>query len=71
MVAWHGNYAPYKYDLRRFAPVGPYLFDHADPSIFTVLTSPSETPGTANVDFVIFPRAGWSPKIPSGRPGIT
>ena len=55
VVAWHGNYAPYKYDLRRFSPVGPLLFDHADPSIFTVLTSPSETPGTANVDFVLFP----------------
>ncbi len=55
VVAWHGNYAPYKYDLRRFSPVGPVLFDHADPSIFTVLTSTSETPGTANLDFVIFP----------------
>jgi homogentisate 1,2-dioxygenase len=55
VVAWHGNYAPYKYDLRRYSPVGPVLFDHADPSIFTVLTSPSETPGTANVDLVIFP----------------
>ncbi|HWX47451.1 MAG TPA: homogentisate 1,2-dioxygenase [Roseomonas sp.] len=55
VVAWHGNYAPYKYDLRRYSPVGPLLFDHADPSIFTVLTSPSDTPGTANVDFVIFP----------------
>jgi homogentisate 1,2-dioxygenase len=55
VVAWHGNYAPYKYDLRRYSPVGPILYDHADPSIFTVLTSPSETPGTANVDFVIFP----------------
>jgi homogentisate 1,2-dioxygenase len=54
VVAWHGNYAPYKYDLRHFSPVGPILFDHADPSIFTVLTSPSETPGTANIDFVIF-----------------
>ena len=55
VVAWHGNYAPYKYDLRRFSPVGALLFDHADPSIFTTLTSPSETPGTANIDFVIFP----------------
>ncbi|SHM51906.1 homogentisate 1,2-dioxygenase [Roseovarius litoreus] len=54
VVAWHGNYYPYKYDLRRYSPVGPVLFDHADPSIFTVLTSPSETPGTANIDFVIF-----------------
>ncbi|WP_207482011.1 homogentisate 1,2-dioxygenase [Arenibaculum pallidiluteum] len=55
VVAWHGNYAPYKYDLRRFSPVNAVLFDHPDPSIFTVLTAPSETPGTANVDFVIFP----------------
>ena len=55
VVAWHGDYAPYKYDLRRFSPVGPLLFDHADPSIFTTLTSPSETSGTANVDFVLFP----------------
>jgi homogentisate 1,2-dioxygenase len=55
VVAWHGNYAPYKYDLRRFSPVGPILYDHADPSIFTVMTAPSETPGTANIDFVIFP----------------
>src|SRR5689334_925081 len=55
VVAWHGNYYPYKYDLRHFSPVGPLLFDHADPSIFTVMTAPSETPGTANVDFVIFP----------------
>ena len=54
VVAWHGNYAPYKYDLRKYSPGGPVLFDHADPSIFTVLTSPSETPGTANIDFVIF-----------------
>ena len=55
VVAWHGNYAPCKYDLRRFAPVGALLFDHPDPSIFSVLTAPSETPGTSNVDFVIFP----------------
>jgi homogentisate 1,2-dioxygenase len=55
VVAWHGNYAPYKYDLRRFAAIGSISFDHPDPSIFTVLTSPSESPGTANVDFVIFP----------------
>lgn len=55
VVAWHGNYYPYKYDLRYFSPVGAIGFDHPDPSIFTVLTSPSETPGTANIDFVIFP----------------
>jgi homogentisate 1,2-dioxygenase len=55
VVAWHGNYAPYKYDLRTFSPVGAIGFDHPDPSIFTVMTAPSETPGTANIDFVIFP----------------
>ncbi|QJR16163.1 homogentisate 1,2-dioxygenase [Usitatibacter palustris] len=55
VVAWHGNYYPYKYDLARFNAMNTVSFDHPDPSIFTVLTSPSETPGTANVDFVIFP----------------
>ena len=55
VLAWHGNYYPYKYDLARFNAVNTVSFDHPDPSIFTVLTSPSETAGTANVDFVIFP----------------
>ena len=55
VVAWHGNYAPYRYDLTRFNAVGSITFDHPDPSIYTVLTSPSDTPGVANVDFVIFP----------------
>ena len=55
VVAWHGNYAPYRYDLRRFNAIGSISFDHPDPSIFTVLTAPSDTPGTANVDFAIFP----------------
>ncbi|HLY47460.1 MAG TPA: homogentisate 1,2-dioxygenase [Stellaceae bacterium] len=55
VVAWHGNYAPYKYDLARFNTIGTVSFDHPDPSIFTVLTSPSDTAGTANCDFVIFP----------------
>jgi homogentisate 1,2-dioxygenase len=55
VVAWHGNLAPYKYDLARFNVMGTVSFDHPDPSIFTVLTSPSEIRGTANVDFVIFP----------------
>lgn len=55
VVAWHGNYAPYKYDLRTYSPVGAILFDHPDPSIFTVLTAPSGEAGTANIDFVIFP----------------
>jgi homogentisate 1,2-dioxygenase len=55
VVGWHGNYAPYRYDLRRFNTIGSISFDHPDPSIFTVLTSPSDTPGTANMDFVIFP----------------
>ncbi|MBO6838254.1 MAG: homogentisate 1,2-dioxygenase [Alphaproteobacteria bacterium] len=55
VVAWHGNYVPVKYDLTRFNTMGSISFDHPDPSIFTVLTSPSEVPGTANIDFVIFP----------------
>lgn len=58
VVAWHGNYAPCKYDLRTFSPVGAVLFDHPDPSIFTVLTAPSGVPGTANIDFVLF-RERW------------
>lgn len=55
VVGWHGNYAPYRYDLRRFNTIGSISFDHPDPSIFTVLTSPSLEIGTANCDFVIFP----------------
>jgi len=55
VVAWHGNYAPCKYDLARFNVMGTVSFDHPDPSIYTVLTSPSEVRGTANADFVIFP----------------
>ena len=55
VVAWHGNYVPYKYDLGAFNAIGTVSFDHPDPSIYTVLTSPSDLPGTANVDFVIFP----------------
>ena len=58
VVAWHGNYVPVKYDLRHFCPVGAVLFDHPDPSIFTVLTAPSGTEGTANIDFVLF-RDRW------------
>lgn len=54
VVAWHGNYAPYKYDLRRFNVMGSISYDHPDPSIFLVLHSPSDTPGTSNVDFAIF-----------------
>ena len=55
VVAWHGNYTPYKYNLAAFNAMNSVSFDHADPSIFTVLTSPSGIPGTANMDFVIFP----------------
>ncbi len=55
VVAWHGNLAPYAYDLRRFNVINTVSYDHPDPSIFTVLTSPSEQPGVANCDFVIFP----------------
>lgn len=55
VVAWHGNFAPYKYDLARFNCINTVSFDHPDPSIYTVLTSLSEVPGTANCDFAIFP----------------
>jgi homogentisate 1,2-dioxygenase len=55
VVGWHGNHVPYKYDLANFMAIGTISFDHPDPSIYTVLTSPSEFHGTANVDFVIFP----------------
>jgi homogentisate 1,2-dioxygenase len=55
VVAWHGNYAPYKYDLKNFNCINSVSFDHPDPSIYTVLTAPTVNPGTANVDFAIFP----------------
>jgi homogentisate 1,2-dioxygenase len=55
VVAWHGNNAPYRYDLRRFNAMGSVSYDHPDPSIFLVLHSPSGTPGTGNLDFVVFP----------------
>ncbi|ALD93290.1 homogentisate 1,2-dioxygenase [Cupriavidus gilardii CR3] len=67
VVAWHGNYAPYKYDLRRFNTIGSISFDHPDPSIFLVLHSPSDTEGVDNIDFVIFgPR--WLAMEHSFRP---
>ena len=55
VVAWHGNFAPYKYDLRHFNTIGSISYDHPDPSIFLVLQSPSNTPGVDSIDFVIFP----------------
>ncbi len=67
VVAWHGNYAPCKYDLRTYSPVGAILFDHPDPSIFTVLTAPSGIEGTANIDFVLF-RERWLVAEHSFRP---
>ena len=67
VVAWHGNYAPYKYDLTAYCPVGAILFDHPDPSIFTVLTAPSGVPGTANIDFVLF-RERWMVAEDTFRP---
>ncbi|MEP9399801.1 homogentisate 1,2-dioxygenase [Mesorhizobium sp. KR2-14] len=67
VVAWHGNYAPVKYDLRTYSPVGAILFDHPDPSIFTVLTAPSGVEGTANIDFVLF-RERWMVAEHSFRP---
>jgi homogentisate 1,2-dioxygenase len=67
IVAWHGNYCAYKYDLRTYSPVGAILFDHPDPSIFTVLTAPSGIEGTANIDFVLF-RDRWMVAEHSFRP---
>ena len=67
VVAWHGNYAPCKYDLSTFSPVGAVLFDHPDPSIFTVLTAPSGFEGTANVDLILF-RERWSVAEHTFRP---
>jgi homogentisate 1,2-dioxygenase len=55
VVGWHGNLTPYKYDLARFMAINAVSFDHPDPSIFTVLTAPTEAPGIANIDFAIFP----------------
>ena len=55
VVAYHGNYVPYKYDLKKFNTINTVSFDHPDPSIFTVLTCPTDTPGVALCDFVIFP----------------
>lgn len=67
VVAWHGNYAPYKYDLKNFNTINTVSYDHCDPSIFTVLTSPSPLVGIANVDFVIFPER-WSVAEHTFRP---
>ena len=67
VVAWHGNYAPYCYNLKDFSPIGATRFDHPDPSIYTVLTSKSEIPGNSNVDFLIFPER-WSVAENTFRP---
>ena len=67
VVAWHGDYVPYKYDLARFMAINTVSFDHADPSIFTVLTSPSGQAGVANCDFVVFPKR-WAVAEDTFRP---
>lgn len=67
VVAWHGNYAPYCYDLALFNTINTVSFDHPDPSIFTVLSSESDTPGVSNLDFVIFPER-WMVAEHSFRP---
>ncbi len=67
VVGWHGNYAPCRYELARFNVIGSVSFDHPDPSIFTVLTSPSNVPGRANADFVLFPPR-WSVAEDTFRP---
>jgi homogentisate 1,2-dioxygenase len=71
VVAWHGNYAPVKYDLTTYCPVGAILFDHPDPSIFTVLTAPSGVPGRPTSTSCCSANAGWWPKTRSARRGIT
>lgn len=67
VVAWHGNHTPYVYDLRRFNVIGSISYDHPDPSIFTVLTSPSDTPAWPGSTSSSSRRAGWSARTPSGR----
>ena len=69
VVAWHGTYYPCKYDLGRFNTIGSISYDHPDPSIFTVLSTPSipHGPGTAVVDFAIFP-ARWLVQESTFRP---
>lgn len=67
VVAWHGNYVPFKYDLANFMVINSVSFDHCDPSIFTVLTCPSAKPGTAIADFVIFPPR-WAVQENTFRP---
>ena len=67
VIAWHGNYVPYKYDLTKFSVINSVSFDHCDPSIFTVLTCPSSKYGTAIADFVIFPPR-WSVQEHTFRP---
>ncbi|CAD6242751.1 GSCOCG00009559001-RA-CDS [Cotesia congregata] len=67
VIAWHGNYVPYKYDLNKFMVINSVSFDHCDPSIFTLLTCPSLKPGTAIADFVIFPPR-WSVQENTFRP---
>ena len=67
VVAWHGNYAPYKYNLNTFCPIGAVLFDHPDPSLYSVLTAPSEVEGTSNIDFVLF-RDRWMVTEDTFRP---
>jgi homogentisate 1,2-dioxygenase len=67
VVAWHGNYVPYKYDLSLYCVVNSVLFDHLDPSIFTVLTAQTDEPGVAVCDFVIFPPR-WAVQEHTFRP---
>src|SRR5215469_7660592 len=70
VVAWHGNNAPYKYDLRRFNTIGSVSYDHPDPSIFLVLQSPSDTPGVDSIDFVIFPPPWFHRNVASEFMGL-
>ena len=68
VVAWHGNYLPFKYDLKNFCAVNSVTYDHLDPSIYTVLTCAGDEPGTALCDFVIFPPRWMSTDSNTFRP---
>ena len=67
VVAWHGRYAPFKFDLMDFNAYWGANWDHSDPSILTVLTSPHDDHGRNAVDFAVF-RGRWDATQDTFRP---
>lgn len=67
VVAWHGNYAPYKYDLTKFNCINTVTYDHPDPSIYCVLAAPTAIAGTSNIELACFPPR-WSVATDTFRP---